>query len=116
MIRGSNPSHNGTQVIMWLGAEDEIRTWNYDYYVVLSGQLPIGAELTKREAWELFKDETAKGTASLSIERWTGGGNFEAADCDMHAVWPPEAVAAEHAREDAELAEITARCARWEKW
>lgn len=55
MVRGSSPKREWTQVIIWLGAEEELLNWSFDYYVVLSGQMPIGRELTKREAWELYR-------------------------------------------------------------
>jgi hypothetical protein len=109
MIKGSNPGREWMQGIIWMGAEDELKCWSYDYYVVLSGMQAIGTELTKREAWELYKAEQAKGTAKLSIERWMGGGNSEASDSDSHACWPPEAVKAEFDKEEAEQDAVYAR-------
>lgn len=90
-IKGSNPGREWTSVIVWLGAEEELKNWSYDYYTVRDGGIVLGTELTKGEAWTLYR-QLAPAHPGLIIEQETGGGNSEASDSDTYTVWPPEAV------------------------
>ena len=86
-VKGTSPRREWTQVIMWLGSEDELLWWEFDYFVVRDPRINrlLASEMTKREAWEFVKAHADM--AHLVVENWSGGGNVEASDDQCNRVW-----------------------------